>query len=152
MTAEPAKPRHRSAEERRLEIQANAARLGIDDAFISTLVEAFYQRIRSDERIAFLFEDAIQDWGPHLETMKRFWRSVALNTGEYSGKPVPKHQALVLTQPEHFQVWLDLFEQTLKAIAPNEEVVAYFLERAQRIAHSLELAMFGLPGLSVKDR
>ncbi|HIK63946.1 MAG TPA: globin, partial [Henriciella marina] len=36
----------RSAEERRRDVQAHAASLGIDDAFIETFVETFYGRVR----------------------------------------------------------------------------------------------------------
>ena len=38
----------RTAEERRREIQLNADRMGIDDAYISELVETFYARVRAD--------------------------------------------------------------------------------------------------------
>jgi len=148
MSAHIARTRLRSAEERRREIQEHAARLGIDEAFISRLVETFYLRIRADARIAPIFENAINDWEPHLARMKRFWASVALNSGGYSGKPVPKHRALTATRPVHFDVWLEIFEQTLIDIAPSEAVVAYFMEKARRIAQSLELAMFGTPGLA----
>lgn len=39
--------RVRSADDRRREIQENATRLGIDEAFISDLVERFYARVRA---------------------------------------------------------------------------------------------------------
>lgn len=138
----------RSAEERRREIQANADRLGINDEYISLLVESFYKRIRSDPDIGPVFENKIDDWEPHLTTMKNFWASVAINAGRYSGKPVPKHQALTNVRLEHFNIWLALFEKTLIDTAPNQEVVPYFMVRAQRIAHSLQLAMFGEPKLN----
>lgn len=152
MTAETPGRTYRSAEERRTDIQANAARLGIDEAFVSRLVETFYHRIRADRRIAYLFENTIQDWDPHLATMKRFWRSVALNSGEYSGKPVPKHQAIAGTRPEHFDVWLEIFEQTLQETAPSKAATDYFMVRARRIAQSLELAVFGMTIQPPKDR
>lgn len=141
--------RLRSAEERRTEIQAKAAALGIDEAYVSLLVETFYERIRAHELMGPIFETAIGDrWGPHLETMKAFWASVALNAGLYSGKPVPAHTKLTKVQPWHFNIWLALFEQTLKDTAPTPGAVTYFMERAERIAKSLQLAMFGIPGLN----
>ncbi|KJS39415.1 MAG: globin [Hyphomonas sp. BRH_c22] len=140
--------RLRSAEDRRAEIQATAAALGIDEAYISLLVETFYRRIRAHELIGPIFESAIGlDWAPHLETMKAFWASVALNAGRYSGKPVPAHKKHASIQPWHFKIWLALFEQTLKDTSPTPGAVTYFMERAEHIAQSLQLAMFGLPGL-----
>ncbi|MEZ6010738.1 MAG: group III truncated hemoglobin [Hyphomonas sp.] len=141
--------RLRSAEERRAEIQATAAALGIDEAYISLLVETFYGRIRAHELIGPIFETAIgDDWDHHLETMKAFWASVALNAGRYSGKPVPAHKKHASIQPWHFKIWLALFEQTLIDTSPTPGAVTYFMERAERIAQSLQLAMFGVPGLS----
>jgi len=140
--------RIRTAEDSRIEIQARAERLGIDDAYISQLVDEFYSRIRAHSLIGPIFEDVIGDnWGHHLARMKDFWASVAFNAGRYSGKPVPKHQALTSVQPWHFEIWLALFRETLEETAPSQEVVDYFMERAERIAESLKLAMFGVPSL-----
>ncbi|MDJ0684640.1 MAG: group III truncated hemoglobin [Alphaproteobacteria bacterium] len=140
--------RARSADERRAEIQAHAAALGIDDAYISLLVETFYGRIRGHALLGPIFVNAIgDDWRHHLEKMKSFWASVALSAGRYSGKPVPAHRKHTSIQPWHFNIWLGLFEQTLKDTAPTPEAVPFFMERARRIAQSLQLAMFGVPGL-----
>jgi hemoglobin len=53
-------------------------------------------------------------------------------------------------QPWHFNLRLALFRQTLEEIAPTPEAVDYMMVRADRIAESLKLAMFGFPGLPVK--
>ena len=141
-----------SASDRRAAIQANAAAMGIDLDYISILVEEFYARIRAHDLLGPIFADAIgEDWAPHLQTMKNFWASVALNAGFYSGKPVPAHRKLLDVEPWHFNIWLALFEQTLKDTAPSQEAVPYFLERANRIAESLKLAMFGIPGLPASN-
>lgn len=146
--ATPPFHRVRTAEQRRADIQANADRLGIDEAYISQLVDEFYGRIQGHPEIGPIFNQAIgDDWAPHLARMKDFWASVALNAGRYSGKPVPKHQRLTAAKPEHFDIWLALFRQTLEETAPSPAVVDYFMERALRIAESLKLAMFGVPGI-----
>lgn len=144
--------RLRSASERRQEIQAAAAAMGINDAYISTLVDTFYARIREHAVIGPIFEDAIGDnWDPHLAKMKDFWASVALSAGRYSGKPVPAHQKHKQIQPWHFNIWLSLFRQTIEETVPSPEAAQYFMERAERIAESLQLAMFGVPGLPQTD-
>jgi hemoglobin len=100
----------RSASERRQAIRENAAALGIDDAYISTLVETFYDRVRAHPVLGPVFNDAIRDnWPEHLGRMKDFWASVALNAGRYSGKPVPAHKKHASIQPQHFILWLGLF-------------------------------------------
>ena len=76
------------AEDKRAEIRANAAALGIDEAYISLLVERFYARVRADATLGPIFEREIGDaWDPHLARMKRFWASVALNAGTHAGGP-----------------------------------------------------------------
>ncbi len=142
--------RVRSADQRRAEIQAHAAELGIDEAFISNLVETFYARVRADETLGPIFAGHIENWDEHLPKMKDFWSAVALNSGRYNGKPVPAHQALDNVSKADFAIWLSLFEDTLNEIAPSPPVVPYFMERAERIARSLQLAMFGMPGLAPK--
>ena len=139
----------RTAAARRAQLQAEAAALGIDDAYISTLVDTFYERVRENPLIGPIFDEAIGDgWAPHLARMKDFWASVALNAGRYSGKPVPAHKKLSNVQPWHFKIWLALFRATLEDTAPSPEAAHYFMIRAERIAQSLQLAMFGLPSLN----
>lgn len=139
---------HRSAEDRRREIRENANRIGVDDAYISRLVDEFYDRIRSDPVLGPIFEAEIRDqWPSHLANMKDFWASVALNAGRYSGQPAPAHKRLTSVRPADFERWLSLFRETLEATAPTAEAAAYFMTRAERIASSLQMAMFPMPGL-----
>lgn len=137
----------RSAEERRRDIQAHAASLGIDDAFIETLVETFYGRVREHDRLGPIFNGEIDDWPDHLAKLKDFWASVAMSAGRYSGKPVPAHMKLEGVRREDFSEWLGLFRRTLEDISPGAETVDYFMVRAERIAQSFQYAMFGLETL-----
>ena len=136
------------ARERRAELQRKARAIGIDEAYIARLVDTFYQRVRADPTLGPIFDGVIRDrWDHHLPRMKEFWASVALHAGTYSGQPVPAHVKLTHVQRSDFQLWLKLFRETLEQTAPTPEVIDYFMERAQRIAESLQLAMFGFPGL-----
>ncbi len=140
--------RIRTADERRAEIEAAAAKMGIDDAYISTLVDTFYARVRADPDLGPIFEEKIGDnWDAHLARMKDFWASVALNAGRYSGRPVPKHKELTAVEKRHFTIWLSHFHDVLEETAPTPAAALYFMERAVRIAESLQFAMFGLPSL-----
>jgi len=57
------------------------------------------------------------------------------------------HQKLTQVQHRDFAIWLDLFKQTLADTAPTPEAADYFMERADRIARSLQMAMFDRPGV-----
>src|SRR5690606_40637970 len=86
------------------------------------------------------------DWEPHLEKMTDFWCSVILKNGAYSGRPVPAHLKLKLKQvrEEDFDIWLGHFRETARTRCPPG-VSEVFIDRAERIARSLKLAMFFRP-------
>lgn len=135
----------RSRTERRAELQREAAEKGVDHAYISELVETFYGRVRAHPDLGPIFERAIGErWEFHLRRMKDFWASVALQAGTYSGKPVPAHLKLEGLTREHFRSWLNLFRSTLHDTAPTPEAAEHFMVRAERIAESLQLAVFGM--------
>ena len=114
----------------------------VDRAFIGALVRDFYGRVRSDARLGPIFASEIRgDWEPHLEKMTDFWCSVILKNGAYSGRPVPAHLKLKQVREEDFDVWLGHFRKTAEARCPPE-VAEVFIDRAERIARSLKLAMF----------
>ena len=120
-------------------------RTGITEAMIERVVDAFYAKVRTDELLAPVFNARIRDWGPHLSRMYAFWSSVILMTGRYHGSPMAKHMPLPV-DADHFDRWLALFEQTAREICPPE-AAAHFVERARRIAESLELGMANVNGV-----
>jgi hemoglobin len=120
-------------------------RTGIDEAMIERLVRGFYAKVRADVVLGPIFETRIKDWEPHLARMCAFWSSVALMTGRYHGTPMAKHLPLPV-DGSHFDRWLALFEATAREICPGE-AEAHFVERAQRIAQSLELGIAGAHGV-----
>jgi hemoglobin len=117
------------------------ARTGIDDVMIDTLVRAFYGKIRKDPLLGPVFEARITDWEPHLKRMCTFWSSVALMSGVYSGRPMEKHLPLPV-DARHFDRWLALFEETANEVCPPA-AAEHFIERAHRVAESLELGIAG---------
>ncbi len=134
--------------ERRVEIRARAAGMGIDDGFIAQMVDRFYERVLEDDLLAPIFNEAITgSWEPHLAKMKDFWASVAFNAGRYSGKPVPVHQRLDGLTRAHFARWLALFRATLEDLGASADAVDYMMQKAEKIAESLKMAVFGMPGV-----
>lgn len=124
------------------------AETGIDEPMIARLVDAFYDRVRADPLIGPVFAERISDWGPHLEQMRLFWSSVALMSGVYHGRPMPKHLPLPV-DARHFDRWLELFEATAVEVCPPA-AAAHFIERARRIAESLELGIAGAQGVLLR--
>lgn len=115
------------------------ARTGLDEVLLTELVYLFYDRVRADTVLGPIFAARIEDWGPHLERMVSFWSSVALMTGRYHGAPVPKHADLPVSWA-HFERWLALFRETAQEVCPPEGA-AHVIERAERIARSLHIAV-----------
>lgn len=122
---------------------------GIDDALIDRLVEGFYDRVRNDDMIGPIFAERVTDWGPHLVQMKLFWSSVALSSGVYQGRPMPKHMPLPI-DARHFDRWLEIFEATAREIC-TPVAADHFIVRARRIAQSLELGVANKAGVLLNE-
>lgn len=119
---------------------------------ISQLVHQFYDRIRLDEVLGPIFNEHIDDWDEHLEIMVRFWSSILLGSGTYSGAPMPKHIALPDLNAGLFERWLRLFHETTLDL-DNELMGQRANALAQRIARSLWLGyqLHNSPQTSPKD-
>ena len=125
---------------RRLRLIAEvAASTGINERMIQQLVHRFYERARADQLIGPIFNSRVKDWDQHLARLCDFWSSVTLMSGRYHGQPMAAHTPLPI-EPEHFDRWLQLFAQTARETCPPS-AAQYFIERAQRIADSLELGI-----------
>ncbi len=134
--------------ERRAAITATImAETGIDEAMIERLVRGFYGRVQTDPVLAPVFA-RITDWETHLQRMFAFWSSVVLLSGRYGGQPMQKHQPLPV-DGRHFDRWLALFEATARDLCPPP-AAALFVERARRIAESLELGIAGANGILLR--
>ena len=118
------------------------AAAGLTEDGLRTLVGRFYARVREDGVLGPIFDSAVADWPRHLETLTGFWSSVMLTTGRYKGSPVASHQRHASTiEPAMFDRWLALWGETaLEVLAPAP--AAAVIEKAERIAESLRLALF----------
>lgn len=123
-----------------------------DEAEIELLVRSFYTRIRADVVLGPIFDGVIGDnWEPHLLKMIDFWSSVMLTTGRYKGQPMRAHLKLKQVTPKHFDRWLMLFRETAEEVCAPE-AAERFVEKAGRIAESLQLGMFFKPVLHDPER
>lgn len=138
-TTHPQRPAdaHEHAAAMRERKRAEAEAVGVDAAYIATLVDSFYARIRDDAVLGPIFAERIHDWPVHLEQMKRFWRSILHNSGEFTGSPISKHIAIPALDASHFAHWLELFYATLRDIEPDPRASELVAGRARAIADSL---------------
>ncbi len=145
---------HSHAEAARAQKMSEALACGLDDAFISDLVERFYQTVQADELLGPIFANHVQDWPTHLSRMKDFWASIMIESGRFNGSPMQKHIAIGGLDAAHFRHWQLLWEQTVTQLAPNAMVRDRFLQAAARIGNSLltaiELDRGGLEAVSVR--
>lgn len=134
----------------REEREANRLRVrvltGLDEALIRQVVDAFYARIREDALLGPIFAAHVEDWDKHLPRMYAFWNSVALMTSEYEGQPMRAHMPLPIER-HHFEHWLALFEATARELC-TPAGTDWLMERARRIARSLELGVTRFGGMA----
>jgi len=79
---------------------------------IVLFVNEFYGKVQLDDLIGPIFNNAIADWGPHLEKMYAFWNAALFGVQGFKGNPFAKHAPLPIGS-EHFDRWLLLFGQTI---------------------------------------
>ncbi|QYX56690.1 group III truncated hemoglobin [Roseovarius sp. SCSIO 43702] len=82
---------------------------------IDRVVTSFYARIRKHPDLGPVFAAHIADdeWPAHEEKIARFWRNAILRERSYSGNPMRIHMEARDVQPEHFPLWLGLFDEVL---------------------------------------
>jgi hemoglobin len=114
--------------------------LGIDEAIIERVVDTFYQRVRSDNTLAQIFEPRVSHWPDHLQKLTEFWCSVLLMTGQYKGTPLVHHVAIPNLTERHFKQWLALFRMSVEEHCDVEQT-ELFMSRAERIATSFQIAI-----------
>ncbi len=82
-------------------------------ADIETLVNHFYEKIKTDPIIGYIFTDiAHVNWKKHLPVMYDFWENAIFYTGTYNGNPMQLHKHLhrvVNLKTNHFEQWNKLF-------------------------------------------
>ncbi|MCX2682872.1 group III truncated hemoglobin [Campylobacter sp. MIT 21-1685] len=112
---------------------------------IVKLMEIFYTKVQHDKDLGIIFNTAIgtskEAWDEHKIKIGNFWAGLLLGEGDYNGHPLKKHLDLPYFEKELFNVWLKLFEESLKTLY-NEEIQALILQRAQMIASRFQSILY----------
>lgn len=94
-------------------------------ADIEILVNKFYDKIRGDEVLGFIFNDVAKtDWAAHLPKMYAFWETMIFRSASYVGNPLAAHARLVpltaMGRPQ-FDRWLAVFTATVDELFAGEK-------------------------------
>ncbi len=94
-------------------------------ADIERLVDAFYNKVRHDDLLGFIFSDVAKtDWAAHLPKMYAFWETMIFRSGGFTGNPLAAHARLVplttMGRPQ-FDRWLALFSATVDELFAGEK-------------------------------
>lgn len=105
-------------------------------ADVKVMVDTFYNDVRKNERLGFLFDDTAQvDWVSHLPKMYDFWESVLFDKALFSGNPMAKHLHLHHTEAlkaEDFDIWLGIFKANI-----DKRFAGAVVEKAKQRAESI---------------
>ncbi len=101
-------------------------------------------RVQSNPFLGAIFAVKVADWAAHITKLCSFWSSVALMSGRYHGSPMQIHLSLPIER-SHFDRWLALLEEPAPNLCPPD-AAAHFVERARRIAGSIELGVTAQQG------
>ena len=115
--------------------------LSITENSLRLLIGEFYARVRADDMIGPVFNNAVVDWPGHLGKLQAFWSSVMLTSGRYKGQPLAahiKHAGQINRQS--FDRWLMIWGATTADLM-DELSAAALQEKAAKIAESLSLGI-----------
>jgi hemoglobin len=113
---------------------------------IEILLKNFYEKALKDKVIGYIFTDVAKlDLEHHLPIITDFWEMVLFQTVNFQEKyhrsPMLVHLQLnekTQLKPEHFQKWLELFNETIDELFSGEKAnLAKF--RAISIAKTIQM-------------
>ena len=87
---------------------------------VRKLVDVFYDKVQLNSTIGPIFDEVVENrWPAHLDKMYRFWQTVLLTEHTYKGSPFSHHAKLPIHK-EHFDIWLNLFHETIDEFFEGE--------------------------------
>lgn len=108
-------------------------RIGPDG--LARLVKWFYAKVRYEPLLEPIFREHVHVWSDHIATITQFWFRMTGGPSSWSGG-MGRHFFLNLG-PEHFQVWLAVWEQNCLELLPHKEATE-LSALARRIGDDLQ--------------
>ncbi len=119
-------------------------RIDLTEAQIRLVADRFYARVRMDPHLSPIFHATIGHdtaiWEDHIARITRFWRNALLREPVYSGNPMLVHSGIAAIQPEHFAIWLAVFDDVLAESLPSG-TAAMWSRTAHRIGRGLSMGI-----------
>ena len=105
---------------------------------IELLVTLFYDKVRQDELIGDIFNQAIDNWEEHIKTLSNFWETNLLFVQGYKGNPPKVHTKVDqmtkhAIEQKHFDRWILHWNHTLDQHFEGE-LATIAKQRAKNIA------------------
>ena len=111
---------------------------------IEQLITAFYEQVKTDEVIGYIFTKVVKmDWPHHIPVIVNFWESILLDNPVYTKNAMEVHYTLNKKEPllpEHFKRWVQLFTGTVDDLFEGK-TAALAKTRAKSIASVMQLKM-----------
>lgn len=105
----------------------------------------FYSQIRAHPVLGPIFNNQVGDhWDAHFHTLTDFWMTVLHSVPGYKGNPFLAHRKTAGIEPQQFDIWLEIFEQSAKRML-SADLAEQALFKAKRIADSLRQGLFYKP-------
>jgi hemoglobin len=106
-------------------------------ADIEKLIVLFYDKVKKDTTIGFIFTDVVPiNWEHHIPVIVDFWETILLDNPVYKKNAMEVHYDLNKKLPlkkEHFESWLNLFFTTLDELFEGK-ITTLAKTRAKSIA------------------
>ncbi len=111
---------------------------------IELLMTSFYEKVKKDDTIGFLFNDIARiNWEHHIPIICDFWETLLLNATSYKKNAMEVHYVLnrkVPFQEKHFEQWLNLFFETVDQLFSGK-IANMAKTRAKSIAALMQFKM-----------
>ncbi|MEY2917119.1 MAG: hypothetical protein RIS73_833 [Bacteroidota bacterium] len=113
-------------------------------ADIEKLITCFYEKVKVDTSIGFIFNDVVKmDWPHHMPVIVDFWETILLDNPLYKKNAMEVHYDLnkkIRLQKEHFDSWLHLFTTTVDELFEGK-IAVLAKARAKSISHLMLFKM-----------
>ena len=111
---------------------------------IERMVHAFYDKVKTDKTIGFIFNDIVKtNWDHHLPVMIDFWETILLDNVLYTKNAMSVHyevNRVVPFEDSYFTRWLQLFDETVEELFTGTRATLA-KTRARSIAQVMQFKM-----------
>ncbi|HQW84433.1 MAG TPA: group III truncated hemoglobin [Ferruginibacter sp.] len=115
-------------------------------ADIEKLIILFYEQVREDKTIGFIFNDVVNiNWQKHISLITDFWETILLDNPVYKNNAMEVHyeiNKILPLQPKHFESWLLLFYNSIDTLFEGKTATLAKV-RAKSITDLMQFKMNG---------